>query len=301
MEDTPYQILFLEDSGLIREKVSPLLRGGRLARFAVHEAESLAEGLAMIRNVAVDAVLLDLGLPDSRGLHTLQAVRKAVPHVAVVILTADDSDATVMEAMREGAQDYLLKEEITGPLLQRTLRYAIERNRLEEELRRRANYDSLTGLFSRPHLMERLRSALREAREEDTPLAVCLCDLDQLKEVNDTHGHRQGDAVLETFGALIRRGIQKTGYGGRYGGDEFLLVFPALSADRAEEIVEGIRRPFAEHAFPLEPNGNFHVTSTFGVASLTPAMNTSRELIQAADEALYEGKKQGHNKVVRRG
>ena len=301
MEEIPYQILFLEDSGLIREKVSPLLRGGPLARFALHEAGSLADGLATIRNVPVDAVLLDLGLPDSRGLHTLRAVRKAIPHVAVVILTGDDSDATVMEAMREGAQDYLLKEEITGPLLQRTLRYAIERNRLEEELRRRANYDSLTGLFSRPHLMERLRSALGEAREESTPLAVCLCDLDQLKEVNDTHGHRKGDAVLETFGALVRGTIGEAGFGGRYGGDEFLLVFPAVSTDGAEGFAERIRRSLAAHAFPLSPKGDFHVTSTFGIASLTPAMNTSRELIQAADEALYEGKKQGHDRVVTAG
>jgi diguanylate cyclase (GGDEF)-like protein len=299
MEEVPYQILFLEDSGLIREKVSPLLRGGRLAHFAIHEAASLADGLATIRNVAVDAVLLDLGLPDSRGLHTLQAVRKAVPHVAVVILTGDDSDDTVMEAMREGAQDYLLKEEITGPLLQRTLRYAIERNRLEEELRRRANFDCLTGLFSRTHLMEKLRSALGESREESTPLAVCLCDLDQLKEVNDTHGHRKGDAVLETFGALVRSAIGEAGFGGRYGGDEFLLVFPAASTDGAEEVAGRIRRSLAEHPFPLGPGADFHVTSTFGIASLTPAMATSRELIQAADEALYEGKKQGHDRVVR--
>jgi diguanylate cyclase (GGDEF)-like protein len=260
MEETIYHILFLEDSGLIREKVSPLLRGGRLGRFAIHEAATLAEGLATVRNVHVDAVLLDLGLPDSRGLHTLRAVRKAIPHVAVVILTADDCDDTVIE---------------------------------------RANYDSLTGLYSRPHLLEKLRAALREAREADTPLTACLCDLDQLKEVNDTYGHRQGDRVLETFGALVRRGIEASGFGGRYGGDEFLIVLPALGADRAEELVERIRSSLSGHDFLLSSGETLHVTSTFGLASLTPAMITSRELIQAADEALYEGKKEGHDRVVR--
>jgi diguanylate cyclase (GGDEF)-like protein len=299
MEDKAYQILFLEDSVLIRQKVSSLLRTAKLAHFVIHEAGSLAEGLAMIRNVNVDAVLLDLGLPDSTGSNTVRAIRRAVPAVAVVILTGDDSDATVMEALRAGAQEYLLKEEITGPLLQRTLRYAIERMRLEEELRHRANFDSLTGLFSRPHLLDRLRSAMGEAREQSTPLAVCLCDLDGLKEVNDTFGHRQGDSILETFGGLIRRGLRNAGFAGRYGGDEFLIVFPELSADRAEEILESIRRTLGEHDFAVPGGEVIHATCTFGITALGETMSTSRELIQAADMALYKGKKQGHDRIVR--
>lgn len=299
MEEAPYQILFLEDSVLIRRKVASLLRDSRLARFIIHEAGSLAEGLSMIRNVALDAALLDLGLPDSAGSNTVRAIRNAAPAVAVVILTGDDSDATVMDALREGAQEYLLKEEITGPLLQRTLRYAIERKRLEEELRHRANYDSLTGLFSRPHLLEELRTSMSEARDQGTPLTACLCDLDRLKEVNDTHGHRQGDMILGTFGDLIRRGMGDAGFAGRYGGDEFLLVFPDLPADGAEEIVERIRRSLGGHDFRLPEGEVIHATCTFGLSALEPAMSTSRELIQTADVALYEGKKQGHDRVVR--
>ncbi|MHC4779460.1 MAG: GGDEF domain-containing protein [Planctomycetota bacterium] len=299
MEEVAYQILFVEDSHFIREKVSPLLRGGRLARFVIHEASSLSEGLPMLRNVEADAVLLDLGLPDSTGLNTLRTIRKAVPHVAVVVLTGDDSDSTVMEALREGAQDYLLKEEVSGPLLQRTLRYAIERMRLEEELRHRANFDSLTGVYSRPCLMEKLERSITESRESGVPLTLCLCDLDQLKVINDTHGHREGDRVLETFGKLVSDNIGWEGFAGRYGGDEFLIVLPAVDAGRAEELVEGVRRALAGHSFELEGGGRFRATSTFGLASLSDAIETSRALIECADTALYDGKKDGHDRVVR--
>ncbi|MHC5078815.1 MAG: GGDEF domain-containing protein [Planctomycetota bacterium] len=266
MREPAYHILFLEDSSLIRQKVLALLQESKLAPFQIHESGSLAEGLETFQAHRIDAVLLDLGLPDSSGLETLKAIQNAVPHVAVVILTGDDSDATVMEAMKVGAQDYLLKEEVSGPLLHRTLRYAIERKRLEEELRHKANVDELTGLFSRRHLMDTLDRTYDEAVREDRNLSLCICDLDDLKRINDTFGHRKGDEILAAFGAQIRDALGKKDFAGRYGGDEFVLGFPDTLLEHAAERVRRIRETLAGTAFLEAGEVAVSVTATFGIA-----------------------------------
>lgn len=291
MDESVYSVLVVEDSAAIRRKVSDLLAESRLGRFVLEEAEDLAGALALLEESHPDAVLLDLGLPDSAGMRTFNKVRVARPESAVVVLTADDSDATIMEALRGGAQEYLLKDEVTGPLLQRTLRYAIERNRLEEALMLRADFDALTGVYSRAKLLEVLEEALEAAEAKRRPLTVCLCDVDRLKQVNDAHGHRTGDEVLEGLGEILHDGLEGRGFAGRYGGDEFLLVFPDALADEVRPAVEAMRDAFAETAFPLESGGTLFVTTTFGLASTADGLVASRDLIRAADDVLYRGKK----------
>jgi diguanylate cyclase (GGDEF)-like protein len=298
MNRTSYHVLLLEDSGLIRRWSTELLEGSKLAFFETHEARSLAEGLKLLENYPVDAVLLDLGLPDSEGLDTLRAVHKASPQVAVVILTADDSDETVMEAMREGTQDYLLKDEISGPLLQRTIRYAIEHKRLEEELRYQADIDGLTELYSRRHLMDVLDEAIEAVSRAGGSLSLCLCDVDNLKRVNDTFGHRMGDETLAHLGAKVRAVLEAPCFAGRYGGDEFVLVFPGIPPNNAVDIVEALRRSFEDITFRGEDGETFGVTCTFGIAGVGPGRKTAKDLIHAADEALYGGKDAGRNRVV---
>jgi len=215
MRGPSYTVLLVEDSVLVRERVASLLEAAHLADFVVRASGTLAEGLRSLGESMADAVLLDLGLPDSEGVDTLHRLRQAFPALAVVVLTADDRDETVLQALGEGAQEYLLKDEISGPLLARTLRYAVERSRLEEELRRNANFDSLTGLFSRRYLIESLEKALAQARRYEHALTVCLCDLDHLKEINDTHGHQTGDEVLAEFGSLVGRTLRTSDFAGR--------------------------------------------------------------------------------------
>jgi diguanylate cyclase (GGDEF)-like protein len=298
MTEPAYDILIVEDSRTIRERVRGLLAESKLAAFTLHEARTLAQGLEILGDGTFDAVLLDLGLPDSAGLDTIEAVRKAVPGAAVVILTADDRDETVMTAIRQGTQDYLLKEEISGPLLSRSLRYAIERNRLEEELRRNANTDALTGLFSRRHLMDTLDIAMAQARRYGHPLTVCICDVDNLKDVNDACGHRTGDEVLATFGTLVKKTLRESDFAGRYGGDEFIVAFPHTLPEKAFHPVERLRKSLDEAVFHAPDGKDFTITCTFGIAGGESEVWKSKDLIHEADKALYLAKKQGRNRVM---
>jgi len=292
-----YDILLIEDSAVIREKVSVMLSDSQLAFFDVHEACTLAEGLEKLRSRKFHAVLLDLGLPDSEGLETVVSVHREVPETAIVILTADDSDETVLEAMKEGTQEYLVKDEISGPLLQRTLRYAVERQRLEDDLRRQANVDMLTGLFSRRHLLDTLEDTLEGTRKLGAPLSVCLCDVDDLKRINDRFGHRKGDETLAGIGGLIRELVEAPGFAGRYGGDEILLVFPHIPAPNARAVVEDLKKAIDAFAFATEGGEPYNVTCTFGIAGASPETASAGDLINAADQALYEGKKRGRDRI----
>ncbi|EAR60477.1 GGDEF domain-containing protein [Neptuniibacter caesariensis] len=155
-----------------------------------------------------------------------------------------------------------------------------------------ANYDPLTDLFNRRHFFDQFNLAIREAEESNTPLSLCVCDLDHFKEVNDTLGHQAGDNILTTFAEILRKNIRENDFVGRFGGDEFVICFPDATSDQAAEIVERIRTRFAEYnALKLS------VTSTFGIAELSHAANTDDLLLEKADKALYKAKENGRNQV----
>ncbi len=125
-----------------------------------------------------------------------------------------------------------------------TLRDVTERRRTEEELRVASTYDALTGLYNRRQLMEQLEAATSGAKRYGFPLCLALCDVDEFKSVNDTYGHVAGDDVLAQFSTLAREVIRTEDSAGRYGGDEFCVVFPHVKASKAAHSLERIRERF---------------------------------------------------------
>ncbi|WP_415894342.1 GGDEF domain-containing protein [Neptuniibacter sp. PT8_73] len=155
-----------------------------------------------------------------------------------------------------------------------------------------ANYDPLTDLYNRRHFFEELNQALSQAEDQETPLSLCVCDLDHFKQVNDTLGHLAGDNILTSFAEILRNNIRKGDFVGRFGGDEFVICFPDTTSEEAAEITERIRQCFQE-ANTLKSS----VTSTFGIAELNDLTRTDDMLLEKADQALYKAKKNGRNCV----
>lgn len=135
MEDTPIRVLLIEDDADDVTLIRGLLAEAQAARFQLDHAPSLARGLDRVAAGGADVVLLDLGLPDSRGLQTLTAVQAQAPNMPIVVLTGLNDQAAGLQAVRWGAQDYLIKGAVTPELLARALRYAFERKRTEQEIR----------------------------------------------------------------------------------------------------------------------------------------------------------------------
>lgn len=158
-----------------------------------------------------------------------------------------------------------------------------------------ATVDELTGLLNRRALMAMLRKELDHQRRFRTRLAVVMIDLDHFKDVNDTHGHVAGDAVLREIGALLRARLRITDGAGRYGGEELCLILPGAQADDARLVADALRLAIADAEFGP---GRLKVTASFGVAAMGPEQDCTDEyLIGAADTALFHAKHQGRNRV----
>lgn len=168
----------------------------------------------------------------------------------------------------------------------------------EEKFRVRMVHDALTGVFNRRHFVERLEIEIKSSKRYGYPLALCICDIDRFKGINDSYGHRMGDRVLARFGRLLKNRLRNETIAGRYGGDEFCIIFPHTKADKAAYSMERIRRHFEKLRFEVENGTVFTATATFGIADLADEDMEEKDLLELADKALYHAKEMGRNRIV---
>ncbi|MGE5246101.1 MAG: GGDEF domain-containing protein [Betaproteobacteria bacterium] len=170
--------------------------------------------------------------------------------------------------------------------------------RFADRLAQLAMTDSLTHLFNARAFDERLHQELERAARYHEPLSLLMIDLDGLKRVNDTYGHEAGDAALRSIASVIRLGLREIDVGARLGGDEFAVLAPSTDAESALVLAERLRALVAKRADGRTGRGT---TISIGSASLAPSggqVVTATALMTAADEALYQAKRQGGNRVV---
>lgn len=166
-----------------------------------------------------------------------------------------------------------------------------------EALRLQASQDALTGTWNRSAVLEILQREMERAQRERTDLAVALADVDHFKHINDTYGHLAGDALLREVAQRMLGSVRSYDFVGRYGGEEFLLVLPGLSAHgpfhRLTQLQQGTSgRPFVYR------NRSIHLTTSFGVAWMEQDGMTVEDMVRRADEALYRAKAAGRDRIV---
>jgi two-component system cell cycle response regulator len=181
--------------------------------------------------------------------------------------------------------------------LVRPLTLVLDNARLSQRLHEMSTLDGLTGQLNHRAIYDRLTEELERARRYRYPLSVILCDLDHFKEVNDTHGHLAGDAVLREGASSLRRCLRSTDILGRYGGEEFLAVLPQVDLAAACLAAERLRQSLEEGPVTLQSGAQVGVTGSFGVASQHELSGppTPDLLVSLADRRLYEAKAAGRN------
>lgn len=172
-----------------------------------------------------------------------------------------------------------------------------ELERLNGRLARMAVTDELTGLPNRRHLLERLGEAFAAARRRGQPLALLMADLDHFKRVNDRLGHATGDEVLRAAAAAMRESLREFDIVGRWGGEEFLVIFPGETPEGARVAAERLRLRVesALAAHPLLAGQPLKTTLSGGLVALDSSIDTAAGFIQRADQALYAAKAAGRN------
>ncbi len=229
---SPLELLLVEDNPGDARLVHEALRQAHNPSFQLTHATSLGDALRFLHQARFDAVLLDLGLPDAQGLDTLEPLGEAAPDIPIVVLSGMSDEAMAVQAVAQGAQDYLVKGRSDGGLLARAILYAIERKRSEQHIQHLANHDALTNLPNRRLLLDRIHLGLALARRSGLMMAVVLLDLDDFKQVNDSLGHLAGDRLLQAVALRLRSRIRESDTLARIGGDEFALVLPDVASRR---------------------------------------------------------------------
>ena len=165
-----------------------------------------------------------------------------------------------------------------------------------------ATFDPLTGVLRREAAIEKLEMEIRRALRYDRPLTIAMADLDRFKQVNDAHGHLAGDQVLQRVAAQLQDGLRGTDFLGRYGGDEFLLVFPETPMEQAHEVAERVRERLAGVAILVADGRRVRLTVSMGLAGLkgmdTDEASILGTLLHQADNTLYEAKQAGRNRSL---
>ncbi len=285
----PLSILVVEDSLADYRLVKEMLEECAGDNFVLHHAEQVSTAVPLLESAGVDIIILDLGLPDGNGLDTLVKVHALTPDTPIVVLSQVEDEAMAVKAVRMGAQDFLVKGHISGALLNRSLRYALERRQLEEHLHRLAHHDALTGLPNRKLFYDRLARAVAAARRHERPLALMLLDLNEFKQVNDTWGHQVGDELLRQVADRLSRCLRSTDCVARLGGDEFILYVSDLgdiqdTARIAAKLIESMGEPCVIGGNP------YTIRCSLGIALHPEDGDDIEVLVREADAAMYAAK-----------
>jgi diguanylate cyclase (GGDEF)-like protein len=292
------RLLMVEDNPDDAELVLRTIRKGgyKVEYHRVDNADALREQL---NESNWEMVLSDYAMPNFNGLAALKIVKQHTPDIPFIIVSGTIGEEVAVEAMRKGAQDYLMKDNLTRllPAIQRELAEADERRarRLAEQtLRHQAYHDVLTGLPNRWLLLDRIEQAFAYAYRENHSLAVMFLDLDRFKNLNDTMGHSAGDHLLRAVAKRLQTAMTPWDTVARLGGDDFVLLLPDIEdQDAAGEMAEKLLNLFQ---LPFELSGQkVYVDASIGIARYPDNGNDADNLLKNAEAAMYYAKDQGRN------
>ncbi len=241
-----------------------------------------------------ELVLMDLYMPGCNGHELASVIRQQEVYsgIPIVFLSGEEDVDKQLGAMAYGGDDFLTK-----PIRPSHLISSIRmRSRRFRNLRSRMIRDSMTGLLNHTTTQEFLEKEINRAERDRTTVVAASIDIDHFKSVNDTYGHAVGDMVIKSLSRLLKQRLRSADIIGRMGGEEFAAVLVGASIEKAQDIMDEIRRSFAA-IVQIGDGQQFTVTISCGIADF-PTFATQAELLEASDKALYEAKHGGRNKVV---
>jgi diguanylate cyclase (GGDEF)-like protein len=313
-----YDILFIEDDPIIRSNYSKELK----VHFKnVYEAPDAFKGYELYQEKKPHIMIVDINLPKMSGLELLKKIRKTDQNTKAIVLTAHTNKEFMLQAASLKLNEYLVK-----PVNRHDFRQALEKsvqeiesfnivsvtqdtcsdclkNKIEkhiqelkeenEKLLELCVRDKLTGLFNRVKLDEVLEKQIQMAKRYKTTFSMILMDVDFFKSVNDCYGHKVGDDVLRELSSLLMKNIRKTDALGRWGGEEFMLLCPQSNEQQTKDLACKMKEKVANHHFKSIDR---KITLSIGVCQYKEKY-TCEEMLMACDQALYQAKNEGRNKV----
>lgn len=290
-ESRGYRILIIDDDVVTAEYYCTILRDFGMNVRLLNDPSQV---LAVIADFRPELLLLDVYMPKCSGVELSRIIRQDNSYVdiPIVFLSSEADLGKQLEAVRAGADDFIMKP-VASEFLVSSLSTRAERYR---SLRALIMRDGLTGLYNHTAIKEQLATEISMAGRNSSSLALAMIDLDFFKNINDTYGHSVGDQVLRTLARLLRQRLRRSDIVGRYGGEEFAVIFPGTSATTARKVLDQVRLAFNKIEHHSE-QGNFAVSFSAGVADMELTINAD-ELFNVADAAMYQSKQEGRNRIT---
>lgn len=269
MIDSSIRTLVIEDNPADARVLSEVLAEVPEAPFEIEWVDGLGKGLQKLESGRVDLLLLDLCLPESRGLATFTMAHECAPEVPIIVLTGLDDHELGLKAVRDGAQDYLVKGQLEGPALVRSMQHALVRHRLQGDTEGFCLKDPLTGLYNRQGFMVLGEQFLRFADNSGRPLALVCADVEGLGNINQNFGLMDGDRALQRVGRALSEAFKQANLLARVGGDEFACMCLGSAGwpqwDFKELFEESVRPRTLEEQRP------YSLAVTWGLSVYDPA------------------------------
>lgn len=266
-----------------------------------YEVYSIEDGMLVfnrVKEINPDIILLDIMMPKLDGLEICRRLKEdpSLSDTPIIMVTARVEGKDVRRALEVGAFDYIKKPVDEDEVISR-IQSALKYKKSQEKLKEMAMKDGLTGIYNHSFLMDLFEKALYSNNLLKKNTSFAMIDIDYFKRVNDVYGHLAGDEVIKRISSLLRDNIYAKHIIGRYGGEEFGIVF--LESDEAEvnSICEEIRNKIEKYEFNFE-NKCFYVTISIGICSnMGNSQLSMNQIIEKADKALYDAKFKGRNRV----
>ena len=290
MADALISVLLVEDNSVEARLLRGVLVNVRPQCIRLYQVVCLEDALHSLEGNHFDIVLLDLSLPDSRGIETFLHVNSSLSETPVIVLCDGEDETIASKAVQLGAQDYLRKSEVNQSLLLHAIRNAIARHCMQHMLRTMSLLDDLTGLYNHRGFFTLAEQQFKIAQRAKHNIAIVFADLDGLKEVNDDHGHHHGDQMLKKMAEILRTTFRSSDILARLGGDEFAVMIVDASPGAVDVILGRLQQHIDE--YNLTNHGRYPLSISLGlVYSDCHHPVTLHDLLTRADALMYVQKR----------
>ncbi len=298
------KVLVIEDQDFEIEKYKSVLNADHDEIYAVMSG---SEALKKIKEQIFDLIVVSINLQDEDGLRLCSHLRsnentRATP---IIMVGGDEDIQRIARGLEMGVNDYIMRPVDRNEFLAR-VRTQIRRKRFQDRLR--ANYenslsmavtDPLTGMYNRRYMETHLKKLLERQEANKKPLGILLLDIDHFKAVNDTHGHNIGDEVLKEFSRRIAESLRSFDLVARHGGEEFVVILPDVTEEKAHYIAERLRRSIADDAIDCNlKSGPLKITTSVGGIIVRNGGHDVKTVLDRADKCLYNAKETGRNRTI---
>ena len=285
------RVLIVDDEQKTLDLIEEYLLGHD---FDVTTAMSGEQAVAFVQKDLFHIAIVDLHLPGMTGSELLKSIKRIRPDIQAVMITGYGTIRDAVECMKLGASDFITKP-ILLDHLHLTIRRILEEVRLKEEAELAGYYrnlsrtDELTGMYNFRHLMSVLKKEVSRHLRYNRTMTLAMIDIDDFKMYNDAKGHEKGNELLVRLSHVFKHNTRNCDILTRYGGEEFIILFPETSIEEAVVVSERICSTV---------ESTLEVSVTIGLSSLPKDSNNPHEVIKMADAAMYWGKAHGKNQIV---